>query len=169
MHLICTKLYNVYKNVKSGNPLAQPTSTLLKHVLLIGGGPCLPGIGSQVSTITVKYFKEHRACEDGEKPTCCGEHKTRPGNGFDIQYATLPERGSRSFIILLCPSRNCCFLCRPEISAEDRLGSLPPVESVNPTECCELLDVQLIKFCADNQHSFNIQHNKLNHSWNKNE
>lgn len=58
MHLICTKLYNVYKNVKSGNPLAQPTSTLLKHVLLIGGGPCLPGIGSQVSTITVKYFKD---------------------------------------------------------------------------------------------------------------
>ncbi len=62
---------------------------LLKHVLeLIGEVPRLLGIGSQVSTITEKYFKEHLACEDGEKPTCCGEHKIIAGNGFDMWYVT---------------------------------------------------------------------------------
>lgn len=92
MHLICTKLYNVYKNVKSGNPLAQPTSTLLKHVLLIGGGPCLPGIGSQVSTITVKYFKdtEHVKMEKSQPAV----ENIRLELAMAPTYSMLPYRGS---------------------------------------------------------------------------
>ncbi len=62
---------------------------LLKHVLeLIGGVPRLLGIESMVSTITEKYLKEHLACEDVEKPTCCGEHTIIAGNVFDMWYVT---------------------------------------------------------------------------------